>query len=97
MTILKGISYYLLCICIFLISFILSSLITKNIFVAMSVLVIGNLICGVFLLKKVKNKLTKYHPIYNTLDNVASDKLSFIIFWLIKCPFLFIKLAIAMI
>ena len=95
MTILQGIGYYLLCILLLFVSFILSGLITKNIFIAMSVLILGNLIFGVFLLKKVKNKLTKYHPIYNTLDNVASDKLSFIIFWLIKCPFLFIKLGIA--
>jgi hypothetical protein len=95
MNILKGVGYYLLCILLLFISIILSGFIAKSIFIVISVFFIVNLICGVFLLKKVQNKLISYHPIYDTIDNVATDKFNSIIFWTIRYPFLFIKLSIS--
>jgi hypothetical protein len=94
MTILKGIGYYFLCVFILFASIIFSGVITKSIFIVISVFFIVNLICGVFLLKKVQNNLITYHPMYDTIDNIASDKFNSIIFWFFRYPFLFIKLAI---
>lgn len=49
---------------------------------------------GVYLNRGVLRKLIEWHPMYNTLDNVASTKLKFFFFWPITYLFLFIRLGI---
>lgn len=46
---------------------------------------------GVALGRTVLNELIQWHPLYNTLNNVAAEKVKQIIFW----PFLYPKLLIS--
>lgn len=38
--------------------------------------------------------LIEWHPVYNTIENVSSSKLRFLIFWPIAYPALFFKLGV---
>lgn len=49
---------------------------------------------GVYLNRSVLRRLVEWHPIYNTLGNVTSDKLRFFLLWPITYFFLFVRLGI---
>ncbi|HDR9001892.1 TPA: hypothetical protein QDA99_001443 [Burkholderia vietnamiensis] len=67
--------------------------ITHNVHeVPRSVGVIGYVAEGIFLSRVVLRRLIEWHPMYNTIGNVASAKLSTIAFWPISYPILFFKL-----
>lgn len=56
------------------------------------------LFCGVMLNMLIMRKLMaerylEYHQFYNTVDNIFRDKLSFLLFWAIKYPFLLLKIS----
>jgi hypothetical protein len=55
--------------------------------------------CGIFLNIKIINKLMgenhiEYHQFHNTISEVVSDKISFIIWWVIRYPLFLLKLAL---
>ena len=47
---------------------------------------------GIYLGKVVLNRLIEWHPVYNTVSNVASAKIKQIIFWPISYPLLLANL-----
>jgi hypothetical protein len=49
---------------------------------------------GVYLNRSVLRKLIEWHPMYNTLYNVTSEKLKFFFLWPITYLFLFVRLGI---
>jgi len=49
---------------------------------------------GLYMNRTVLRKLIEWHPMYNTLYNVTSDKLRFFFLWPITYLFLFIRLGI---
>jgi hypothetical protein len=49
---------------------------------------------GFYLNRNVLARLVEWHPVYNTLDNVTSEKLKFFIGWPILYLPLFVKLGI---
>lgn len=49
---------------------------------------------GVYLSRKVLRELIEWHPMHDTLANVANAKLSGVIFWPISYLFLFLQLGI---
>ena len=56
------------------------------------------LFCGVMLNILIMKKLMterylEYHQFYNTVDNIFRDKLSFLFLWVIKYPFLLLKIS----
>lgn len=59
-----------------------------------TVALIFYLAAGVYLNRKVLANLIEWHPMYNTLDNVTSDKLKFFALWPLMYPVLFMKLGI---
>ena len=52
------------------------------------------LFLGIVLNRIVLRGLIEWHPLYNTVDNVASAKIGLILFWPIRYPILFIKVLI---
>ena len=46
---------------------------------------------GIFLSKHVLAKLVDWHPMYNTVSNVAKAKIKQLLFWPITYPVLFIQ------
>lgn len=52
------------------------------------------LVIGFLLNRIVLRGLTEWHPMYNTLENVSSAKLSMLVFWPIRYPGLFFKLLV---
>lgn len=52
------------------------------------------IIVGCILNRKVLYNLVEWHPINNTINNVSSEKLRFLLLWIVKYPFLFFKLGI---
>lgn len=57
--------------------------------------VLGYFLIGIFLNIVLLRRLIEWHPMYDTIDNVSSAKLSAIAFWPISYPILFFKLFIA--
>lgn len=49
---------------------------------------------GFYLSRAVLRKIIEWHPMYNTLYNVTSDKLKFFFLWPTMYLFLFIRLGI---
>lgn len=49
---------------------------------------------GFYLSRVVLRKIIEWHPMYNTLYNVTSDKLKFFFLWPITYLFLFFRLGI---
>ncbi len=49
---------------------------------------------GFYLSRAVLRKIIEWHPMYNTLYNVTSDKLKFFFLWPITYFFLFVRLGI---
>lgn len=49
---------------------------------------------GFYLSRAVLRKIIEWHPMYNTLYNVTSDKLKFFFLWPIMYMFLFLRLGI---
>lgn len=49
---------------------------------------------GVYLNRSVLRRLITWHPMYNTLYNVTSEKLKFMLLWPIMYLFLFVRLGI---
>ena len=58
----------------------------------LSVIVL-HLAIGVFLNRRVLRNIIEWHPFLATLDGVASEKLIMVVFWPIKYPVLFSKIA----
>ena len=56
--------------------------------------IIDYLVSGFILNRIVLRNLISWHPMYNTLENVSSTKLRMLLFWPIRYPAMFIKLAI---
>jgi hypothetical protein len=48
---------------------------------------------GVFLSRKVLRNLIEWHPFLATLETVANAKIGMVIFWPIRYPVLFVKIA----
>lgn len=49
---------------------------------------------GIYLNRTVLRRIVEWHPIYNTIDNVANGKLAMFLFWPISYAVLFLKLGI---
>jgi hypothetical protein len=49
---------------------------------------------GFYLNRAILRKLIEWHPMYNTLYNVTSDKLRFFFLWPITYLFLFMRLGV---
>jgi hypothetical protein len=62
--------------------------------------VLGNLAllfyigAGIYLSRAVLRRIVEWHPMYNTLENVSSEKFSFFLFWPLKYLSLFLSLGI---
>lgn len=56
--------------------------------------VFGYFVIGAYLSRTVLRRIIEWHPMYNTLDNVFSEKIWMFMFWPIKYFTLFIKLGI---
>lgn len=50
--------------------------------------------CGIYLNIRLLKNLVEWHSVYNTLNNVSSEKLAFILAWPLKYIVLFIQIAI---
>lgn len=50
---------------------------------------------GFYLSRAVLRKIIEWHPMYNTIYNVSSDKLKFFFLWPIAYFFLFMRLGIS--
>ncbi len=50
---------------------------------------------GIYLNRTVLRGLIGWHPIYDTLDNVAGEKFKMLLLWPLAYPTLFIKLLVA--
>ncbi|UVT00053.1 hypothetical protein EFP19_30860 (plasmid) [Burkholderia glumae] len=57
--------------------------------------VLGYVAIGIGLNITVLRRLVEWHPMYNTINNVSSAKLSTIAFWPISYPTLFFKLFVS--
>lgn len=57
-------------------------------------LVVGYLAIGVALNRLVLRPLIEWHPMHNTLRNVANAKLGMILFWPLRYPILFFQLLV---
>ncbi|MBC3871424.1 hypothetical protein HV832_14310 [Undibacterium oligocarboniphilum] len=51
-------------------------------------------VCGFVLNRIVLRGLVEWHPVHNTVENVSSGKLNFLIFWPFAYPVLFFKLSV---
>ena len=56
--------------------------------------VIAYFVFGFVMNRVVLRGLIEWHPVYNTINNVSSAKLSSLIFWPFSYPVLFFKLAV---
>lgn len=80
------------CLGVFILLVVLASSFESSIF--------GNLAfifylgAGFYLSRAVLRKVIEWHPMYNTLGNVTSDKLRFFFLWPITYFFLFIRLGV---
>lgn len=80
------------CLAVFILLVILASSFNSSVF--------GNLAfffylgAGFYLSRAVLRKIIEWHPMYNTLYNVTSDKLKFFFLWPITYFFLFMRLGI---
>lgn len=54
----------------------------------------GYFIAGFIMNRVVLRGLIEWHPVYNTIDNVASGKLKTLVLWPITYPVLFFKLGV---
>lgn len=70
---------------------VLASSLSLNIFGLIILFYLG---VGFYLNRSVLRRLIEWHPMYNTLDNVTSEKLKFFFLWPITYFFLFIRLGI---
>lgn len=52
------------------------------------------LVAGFYLNRAVLRSIIEWHPMYNTLGNVTSDKLKFFFLWPLTYFFLFMRLGI---
>jgi hypothetical protein len=89
---LKAVVIYVIC---FFALLMLFNIVQKMADVPRWVGVLGYFLIGIFLNVTVLRRLVEWHPMYNTIDNVSSAKLSAIAFWPISYPILFFKLFIA--
>jgi len=48
---------------------------------------------GVFLNRRVLRNLIEWHPVLGTLETVANAKIGMVIFWPVRYPVLFVKIA----
>lgn len=55
---------------------------------------VGYLVLGFLLNRVVLRGLIEWHPMYNTLENVASAKLGMAVLWPLKYPGLFFQLLV---
>lgn len=80
------------CLSAFILLVVLASSFSSNFF--------GNLAfffyfgAGFYLSRAVLRKIIEWHPMYNTLYNVTSDKLKFFFLWPITYFFLFMRLGV---
>jgi len=58
------------------------------------IVIVAYLAFGFLLNRMVLRGLIEWHPVYNTLDNVASSKLKLFIFWPLSYAMLFFQLAV---
>jgi positive regulator of sigma E activity len=70
----------------------LGSFFNSEFFILMAILFY--FVAGFHLSRNVLRKLIEWHPMYNTLYNVTSDKLKFFFLWPITYFFLFVRLGI---
>lgn len=84
--------HYLVCLAILTVFVIAAG--TINYQVVSSIALFAYLGCGFYLNRNVLRNLVEWHPMYDTLDNVANAKLGFFLFWPIKYLMLFIRLSI---
>lgn len=84
--------HWAICLAVFIILVVLASSLNSSLF--------GNLAfffylgAGIYLNRAVLRQIIEWHPVYNTLYNVTSDKLKLFFFWPITYFFLFMRLGI---
>ena len=96
MTIGKAISSYFACVFIEIFMIVLSALVcalTDSDF-PMLLILVSYASAGVFLNRVVLRGLIKWHPVYNTLENVSYGKLDFLVFWPLRYPILFFQIIV---
>lgn len=84
--------YYLYCL-LALLFCMLPATLSANVY-TLSFFAIAYTACGIFLNIQALRALINWHKIYDTLPNVASEKLSFILLWPIKYLILFAQIGI---
>ncbi|MDP2152211.1 MAG: hypothetical protein Q8J66_00930 [Methylotenera sp.] len=84
--------YWLICLAILILCFLIGGYF--NIQSLGTVGFIFYLCAGIYLSKKVLANLIEWHQMYNTLDNVTSDKLKYLALWPVMYPILFMKLGV---
>jgi hypothetical protein len=89
---LKAVVIYVMC---FFALMMLLNIVQKMPDVPRWVGVLGYFLIGIVLNIVLLRRLIEWHPMYDTIDNVSSAKLSAIVFWPISYPILFVRLFIA--
>ena len=80
------------CLSAFILLVVIASSFSSNLFGNLAFLFyIGT---GFYLSRAVPRKIIEWHPMYNSLYNVTSDKLKFFFLWPILYFFLFMRLGI---
>lgn len=87
----RGLLLYSLCLCGYISSIFLLHIFGILYFFLAALLY---LFVGIFLSISVLRKIVTWHPVWNTVDNVAREKISHILLWPISYPQLIIKLFI---
>lgn len=77
----------------YLLMWLLTLLSVKGLF-GLGLLCVAYLAIGVALNRLVLRRLVEWHPMHNTLGNVANAKLGAVLFWPLSYLFLFVSLAI---
>ena len=85
--------HYAICFIIFGVTMSLSKMIFST-SISMIVSLIVYLGLGIYLSRAVLANLIEWHPVYSTLQNVASSKLKMLLLWPIQYLSLFFKLGV---
>jgi hypothetical protein len=92
MGLLKALVIYVICLFALLMLF---NIVEHDAYVPRWAGVLGYFLIGIILNIVVLRRLIEWHPVYDTIGNVSSAKLSTIAFWPVSYPILYFKLFVA--
>lgn len=84
--------HWIVCVGVFALLVIFANTWLPSIFVNLSIFFC--IAAGIYLNRKVLGKIVEWHPMYDTLEGVASDKLRFFIFWPVSYLALFSRIIV---